>query len=88
MNKWTSISCPFMTEESDDSSDPNVIVTHKLPWRSESMSYRPKSYHNTGCAACKSPECLHPITGSEIHHIILHHQEEKWQCCQEDKMRK
>ena len=26
----------YMTEESDDPDDVNVIVYHKLPWRSES----------------------------------------------------
>ena len=39
-NKWQSITCAYMTEESDDSSDPNVIITHRLPWRSESKSYQ------------------------------------------------
>ena len=29
-----------MTEESDDLSDPNVIITHRLPWRAESKSYQ------------------------------------------------
>lgn len=34
--KWLSLSYCYMTEESDDPSDPDVIIVHKLPWRSQS----------------------------------------------------
>ena len=36
MNHWKHISVDFMTEESDDSDDPNVLVIHELTWRSRS----------------------------------------------------
>ena len=35
-NYWCHLSQQYMTEESDDPSDENVIIMHKLPWRSES----------------------------------------------------
>ena len=31
---WEVLTLDYMTEESDDESDPNCIVEHKLPWRS------------------------------------------------------
>ena len=34
--RWKSLSHSYMTEESDDPFDPNIIITHKLQWRSES----------------------------------------------------
>ena len=36
MNHWKQISVDFMTDESDDSDDPNVLVIHELTWRSRS----------------------------------------------------
>lgn len=33
---WRELSFSYMTEESDDPDDQNLIVQHKLPWRSES----------------------------------------------------
>ena len=36
--RWKALSYAYMTEESDDSSDSNIIITHKLPWRSDSES--------------------------------------------------
>ncbi len=36
MERWKCLSYLYMTEESDDPSDPNAIVLHKLQWRSES----------------------------------------------------
>lgn len=33
---WKQLSMECMTEESDDPTDPNAIVIHPLPWRSES----------------------------------------------------
>ena len=32
---WDSLTPAFVTEESDDSEDPSVIVEHKLSWRSQ-----------------------------------------------------
>ena len=67
--KWQSITHAYMTEESDDSSDPNVIVTHRLPWRSESKSYQECSYLFTQDGQTQqclhlahSPECFHTVT--------------------------
>ena len=31
---WEALTLDYMTEESDDETDPNCIVEHKLPWRS------------------------------------------------------
>ena len=36
LKHWKQLGINYMTEESDDPSDPNVIVIHPLPWRSES----------------------------------------------------
>ncbi len=36
MERWKCLSYLYMMEESDDPSDPNAIVLHKLQWRSES----------------------------------------------------
>lgn len=33
---WKYLSQAYMTEESDDPDDQEIIVVHKLPWRSES----------------------------------------------------
>ena len=33
---WKQLGIEYMTEESDDPTDPNAIVIHPLPWRSES----------------------------------------------------
>jgi len=33
---WKYLSYMYMTEESDDPDDCNIIVEHKLPWRSDS----------------------------------------------------
>ena len=33
---WKQLGIDYMTEESDDPTDPNAIVIHPLPWRSES----------------------------------------------------
>ena len=33
---WYLLSNAYMTDESDDPDDSNVIVVRKLPWRSES----------------------------------------------------
>lgn len=33
---WKHLSQAYMTEESDDPDDPEKIVQHKLPWRSQS----------------------------------------------------
>ena len=39
---WEQLSLDYMTEESDDASDPNCIVEHKLPWRSSGrLTYIP-----------------------------------------------
>ena len=34
---WENLTVQYMTEESDMEDDSGVIVTHKLPWRSQSM---------------------------------------------------
>lgn len=31
---WDPLTLDYMTEESDDESDPSRIIEHKLPWRS------------------------------------------------------
>ena len=36
---WQYLNVNCMTEESYDPSNPNGIIEHKLPWRSESKSY-------------------------------------------------
>ena len=33
---WKHLNVNYMTEESDDDNNPNVIIEHKLSWRSES----------------------------------------------------
>ena len=33
---WKELNQAYMTEESDDSDDPDVIILHKLNWRSQS----------------------------------------------------
>ena len=33
---WKQLGIDYMTEESDDPTDPNAIIIHPLPWRSES----------------------------------------------------
>ena len=35
---WKQLGVDFMTEESDDPTDPNAIVVHPLPWHSKSMN--------------------------------------------------
>ena len=35
---WKHLNLNYVTEESDDSTNPNGIVEHKLPWRSKSKS--------------------------------------------------
>ena len=34
---WKHLSVVYMTEKSDDTADANVIIEHKLPWRSKSI---------------------------------------------------
>ena len=34
MKYWKDVSLEFMSEESDDPDNPNVLIIHKLPWRS------------------------------------------------------
>ena len=34
---WEQLTLEYMTEESDDSDDPAVIVEHQFPWRSQRM---------------------------------------------------
>lgn len=36
MKLWRAMSYSYMTEESDDPENPNNLVIHKLPWRSDS----------------------------------------------------
>lgn len=36
LERWKQLSYLYMTEESDDPDDSNIIVYHKLTWRSES----------------------------------------------------
>ncbi len=36
MKKWLSLSYIYMTEESDDTENPDGFVLHPLPWRSQS----------------------------------------------------
>ena len=36
LERWNKLSFQYMTEESDDDNDTNVIISHKLEWRSES----------------------------------------------------
>ena len=36
MIHWKQLTLEYMTEESDDPEDDNVIIEHKLQWRSES----------------------------------------------------
>ena len=36
---WQFLNVNYMTEESDDPSNPNGIIEHRLPWRSESKLY-------------------------------------------------
>lgn len=36
---WDPLSLDYMTEESDDESDPSRIIEHKLPWRSTGMIF-------------------------------------------------
>ena len=36
MVHWKQLSLEYMTEESDDPEDDNVIIEHRLQWRSES----------------------------------------------------
>ena len=36
---WKCLNVGYMTEESDDPSNPNIITEHKLPWRSKSTYY-------------------------------------------------
>lgn len=33
---WKLLSLGYVTEESDDDDNPNGIIEHKLPWRSDS----------------------------------------------------
>ena len=33
---WEKVSVAYMTEESDDASNSSQLITHKLPWRSQS----------------------------------------------------
>ena len=35
MKHWKDVSLEFMSEESDDPDNPNVLIIHKLPWRSK-----------------------------------------------------
>ena len=35
---WKHLNLNYVTEESDDSTNPNGIIEHKLPWRSKSKS--------------------------------------------------
>ena len=35
MKYWKDVSLEFMSEESDDPDNPNVLIIHKLPWRSK-----------------------------------------------------
>ena len=35
MKYWKDVTIDFMSEESDDPTNPEVIIVHKLPWRSE-----------------------------------------------------
>lgn len=35
LERWNKISYHYMTEESDDAEEPNIIIVHKLEWRSE-----------------------------------------------------
>lgn len=32
---WKDLSLFYMTEESDCGSNPNVVIEHKIPWRSK-----------------------------------------------------
>ena len=42
---WQDLSIDFMSEESDDPSDCNNLIIHRLPWLSESKSScRPCNY--------------------------------------------
>ena len=36
MIHWKQLTLEYLTEESDDPEDDNVIIEHKLQWRSES----------------------------------------------------
>lgn len=36
MKFWKQLSINYMTEESDDPSNNGALITHKLPWRSQS----------------------------------------------------
>ena len=38
LRRWSAISQAYMTEESDDASDTNVLITNNLTWRSESKN--------------------------------------------------
>lgn len=42
MKYWERLSLAYMTEESDDESDPNSIIEHKLTWRSKGENYNSK----------------------------------------------
>ncbi len=37
MKYWEKLSTNDMSEESDDPKDPNTLIVHKLPWRSQGM---------------------------------------------------
>ena len=39
MKYWEQLTLNFMTEESDDMSDSNTIIEHKLTWRSQGMQH-------------------------------------------------
>ena len=36
IERWQMLSYQYMTEESDAADEPNVIILHKLEWRSQS----------------------------------------------------
>ncbi len=51
MKHWEKLSTNDMSEELDDAKDPNTLIVHKVPWRSQGMCYmveyllRSSTYH-------------------------------------------
>ena len=43
MKYWKHITLAYLTEESDDPDNPNGIIEHKIPWRSQGKIYIKKN---------------------------------------------